>query len=485
MPLQSIKNLVKHAVVSYARLADIANRNRLGLSSHDLRPENWDASMSRGGHLEIGGLDAVALAEIHGTPLHVVDSSRLRRNLSNFQEGFRFYYPRVEVAYSYKTNPLPGVLGRLHRFGASAEVISAFELWLALELGVPPERIVVNGPGKTPEMLECAVSRKVKIINVDNIDEPAAIQRFAKRHGHIQQVGVRVVTSVGWASQFGLRIASGAAFRAFREIRRHDHLDGCGLHVHLGTGLRDVASYLQAVREVLDFADLLRRELGVRIRFLDLGGGFGVPTVRPYSSLDLWLMAAAHPPTVLDIRATPSIGDYGRGIAALVREYFPESELPTLILEPGRAITSSAQSLLLRVLSVKPGDGGPPSVIVDGGINVAMPTRWEYHEILAADKLNLRCDTSYRVCGPLCHPGDVLAQVKRLPELEPGDLIAVMDAGAYFIPNQMNFSNPRAAAIMVEHGKARPIRRREEFAHLISLDEAQFAFIDDSDLKSA
>jgi diaminopimelate decarboxylase len=443
----------------------------------DLPADLWGASISSEGNLIVGGCDASQLAGRFGTPLHVVDKERLQRNYLSFLEAFRSHYPLVAVGYSYKTNPLPGVLRSLHDVGAWAEVISHFELWLALKLGVPPERVVFNGPGKTLASLELAVARGIKLINIDNLWEPEAINRLAASAHRRQPVGVRVISSVGWSSQFGLSIASGAARAAFKKITTLDHLVPCGLHIHLGTGILDLAIYLQAIQEVLEFSKSLERDLGVRIRFLDFGGGFGVPTVRKFSEWDLRLMAAGYRPLAVDVSSATPISEYGKRIVQLVKEHYPDAEARglTVLLEPGRAITSSAQTLLLRVLAVKDGPSSAKNVILDGGKNISMPLGYEYHEVLAASRLREPHTTDCSLYGPLCHPGDVISLVKRLPPLEPGDLVAIMDAGAYFVPNQMNFSHPRPAAVMVERGAASLIRDRESFEDIVARDRAGLA----------
>jgi diaminopimelate decarboxylase len=460
-------------LLQLARRAERRRRQRLGMLDRDLTPDLWGAEVSSEGHLVIGGCDTVRLAETYGTPLLVVDEDRLRGNYAGFLETFRRHYPRVEIGYSYKTNPLPGVLRVLHEIGASAEVISHFELWLALELGMPGERVIFNGPAKTPEALALAVASGVRLINIDNTGEIDVIQRLAAASNRIQKVGLRLITSVGWSSQFGLSIRTGAARGAFEQVRRCSNLDPCGLHIHLGTGIKNVAVYVQAIREVLEFARDIRHEMGVEIRFFDFGGGFGVPTVRPFESTDARLMANGYPPLAIDTGASPRLESYAVAIASLLREHAPagDGEDPMMIFEPGRAVTSSSQTLLLRVLAVKAADGGGHRVILDGGKNLAMPPGYEYHEVLAASKLGDAPRGSYDLFGPLCHPGDVLCVQKRLPHLEPGDVVAVMDAGAYFVPNQMNFSNPRCGAVIVRSGSARMIRRHETFEDIVRRDD--------------
>jgi len=471
--IDRLRRIAKLAVLHVLHLVDESQRRRLYGGRGSVPLHHWGVSANDDGHLLIGGCDAVDLAERYGTPLHVVDEASLVRAFTAFREAFLRHYPRVEIGYSYKTNPLPGVLKILHRAGASAEVISHFELWLALRLGMPGERIIFNGPAKTQEALALAVSNQVKLINIDNIDEPQAIHTLAETHRRRQRVGVRVVPSVGWAGQFGLNIRSGAALAAFRRIQGLGSLIPCGVHVHLGTGIKSVDIYATALKEVLEFSKSVERQLGIRMEFLDFGGGFGVPTVKPYSVTDTRLMASGFPPTVLDVDAHPPIDAFSETVGDLVSRYYPPAggAQPTVILEPGRAITSSAQTLLLRVLAVKARPGANDAVIADGGKNIALPTGYEHHEMLAASKLRLPATKTYDVFGPLCHLGDILFHSIDLPPVKPGDLLAVMDAGAYFIPNQMNFSNPRSAAVIVREGRTDVIRTRETFEHVVALDD--------------
>jgi diaminopimelate decarboxylase len=439
-----------------------------------LRPELWGLAVDAGGRLACEGLALQDLAREYGTPLHVVSRGALERTFNRFHDAFSSRYPRVSVAYSYKTNPLPGVLRALHECGADAEVISHYELWLALELGVPPQRIVFNGPAKTAAAIELAVERGIKLINIDGVHEIAQIEASAARHGRRQAVGVRIVTSVGWAGQFGFRLAEGAAAAVFDSIRTCPHLDPCGLHLHLGTDVKDARLYFQAAREAFAFAALLRREVGVEIRHFDLGGGFGVPTVRPLSSMELRFLDEGMPVRPPRPDSVPQVEDYAAGIIGIVNDYLAAGEVapPEIILEPGRALTSSAQCLLLGVLSVKTTANGTRFVIADGGRNLTTPLAYEYHQLFAAAGVNRTPLVRQTICGPLCHPSDIVAAQRDLPLIEPGDVVAVMDAGAYFIPNQTNFSNPRPAAAMIAGGAARLIRQRESFHDLLRFDAA-------------
>lgn len=460
-----------------AKRALLALHDRIdkrGVTAWAQPPTAWGLSINAAGHLEWDGVDLHDAARRHGTPLHVVNRARLQATYRRFRDAFTARFPRVDVGYSYKTNPLPAALAALHEAGATAEVISHYELWLALRLGMPGERIVFNGPAKTPEALAAAVDAGVKLINIDGMDELDQLERIAAERGRRQRVGVRIVASVGWSGQFGLSLRDGAAFAAFERLARSPHLAPCAVHLHLGSGLRDTGIYRTAADEALGFVRRLGDRLGIAIEHFDLGGGFGVETVRSYTNLDHQLLLNGfrlRPPRRGD---APSPEDYAATLEPIVARHLgsDRSRWPELVLEPGRAVTSSAQCLLVSVLANKPGDHHGPYAIVDGGRNLMIPAGYEYHEVLpvtrAADPARRECS----LYGPLCHPGDLLFKRRELPPLALGDVVAVMDAGAYFIPNQMNFSNPRPAAVMIERGAATVVRERERFEDLVQLDGA-------------
>jgi len=438
------------------------------------QPAAWDMTVSPAGELCWEGLSLVELAERYGTPLYVISRARLERDYREFLGAFTALYPKVEIGCSYKTNPLPGVIQVMHEIGASAEVISHFELWLALRLGMPGERIIMNGPAKTDKALELAVSSGVRLINVDNIDEVETIDRLAGKYGRKQEVGVRVVTSVGWSAQFGLRISTGHAMEAFKRMKAAGNLVPCALHAHLGTGIKDANVYFTAVSEMLAFAKQLREELGIEMRYLDFGGGFGVPTVRPLTQRDTRLLASGYQIKAPQEGQAPTTAEYAQGILERFAGYYdihsPDS--PQIIFEPGRAMTSRAQCLVLSVLALKPGDRFSEFAILDGGKNLTIPLGYEYHEAFPVNRMKEPASQRYSLFGPLCHPGDILFNHRDFPKLRKGDLVAIMDAGAYFVPNQMNFSNPRPSAVLVSGNQATLIRERETFEDIVRLDKA-------------
>jgi len=385
--------------------------------------------------------------------------------------AFRRHHANTVLGTSYKTNPVPGVLRELHRLGTLAEVISEFELWLALELGMPGDRIIFNGPGKPLSAVELAVDRRVHVINADAIEELELIEKVCAARGARQRVGLRVTTSVGWQSQFGMNIATGQADDAATLVKALPHLELVGLHLHLGNGIASAGVYVDGVAEVIEFAARLEQRLGVTLEFLDLGGGFGVPTVRKLDEWDL----RAESLGLASSRPVPEDATGAEGFAAAIfsraGRMLERLRGPIrLILEPGRAITSQSQALLLSVIRAKTLGGGERALILDGGRNITMPLGWEYHEILPATRMATPEMEKQSLFGPLCHPGDVVGLHRSLPRLTTGDVVAIMDAGAYFVPNQTNFSNPRPAIVGVRDGVASVLRKRERFEDIVRND---------------
>jgi diaminopimelate decarboxylase len=433
----------------------------------------WGLTVSQRGHLVIGGCDVVELAETYGTPLFVVDKTQLRSNYEKFYKSLKSQEIGFEIYYSYKTNPVPGILRVLHEYGAGAEVISPYELWLALKLGVDPEKIVYNGPNKDDEGLRCAIERDIKLINVNSFNEIDKIENMARELQAKPRVGVRVSTSGGWSNQFGFGIKCGDAFKAFERLSQTNSLQVVGIHVHLGSNIRNTAIYETATENIIDFMHVLKEKMNVTIRYLDIGGGFGVPTVKSTSGIESRLHHDFfRPVTPPDTHGAPSIEFFIGKIVNKVRQKCDQYKLhlPVLLVEPGRAMTSNAQILLSRIGDLKISKNEYNIALTDAGINLTHPLSWEYHEIFAANKMNDECNQFYGIAGPICTPTDLFVKNKPLPSLEVGDILSIMDAGAYFTSFSTNFSFPRPAVLMVAEGKSWIIRQKEKYEDMTQLD---------------
>ncbi len=440
----------------------------------ELQPEEWRLERAPDGALSLGQVELRALFEKWGSPLHVVDGERLDENAARFMARPPAAAGSCEAYYSYKTNPVPGVLRRLHERGMGAEVVSAYELWLALRLGVPPGRIVYNGPAKSPESVIEAVRREIGLLNVNSRAELALLAATARQLGKRPRIGIRVTLPGGWSGQFGEKVQTGAAMEAFREALAMPDLDVVALHCHLGGEIASLDRLDFLLSGVLAFADELRARLGLDLEILDLGGSLACPTVGPRQR------RASRVAEALGLQLPPRPPEDVLGIDAYVARIRERVEgqftakgraTPRVFLEPGRAATGNTQFLLCRVVRLRePEPSGLAWAVLDAGINVADAARSESHQVFAIAPRPGSSRRPYRLVGPTCTPGDVLYGACMLPELEEGDGLAIMDAGAYFVPYSTSFSYPQPGVILIERGRVEPIRRIERFEDIVRRD---------------
>jgi diaminopimelate decarboxylase len=437
-----------------------------------LPPEHWGLSTLSGRGLAIGETALDDLLERFGSPLFVVDGQRLDENAAAFQARPSGREHGCEVFYSYKTNPILGVLRLLAEVGIGAEVISPYELWLARRIGVRPERIIYNGPAKSDESIRQAIELGIEAINCNHREEIAHVAGLAQEVGGRARVGIRITTDDSWANQFGIPLASGEAMTAFAEARSMPMLDVVGIHAHRGGMIRAEDELRRFAAAILAFAGELSTKIDLAVETLDFGGSLGVPTVDLLHPRDRRLNQALHwaqpvPNTVSAL----TIDRYVDVLLGQVDQHFAGSPRarPRVLIEPGRAMTGNAQLLLTRVVSIKQ-TREVRIAVLDAGINVAESVRSEYHQVFPiADCSNRRART-HSLVGPICSPGDTLYPAVRLPELVVGDSLAIMDAGAYFVPFSTSFSFPRPAVVLVADGKCTLLRRPEAFEDLVSND---------------
>jgi len=436
-------------------------------------PEHWGLTRTKSGALALEGVVLHELGKQCGFPLHIVNAARLRDNARRFLSAVVGGAPGCEVFYSYKTNPVPGVLSALHALGMGAEVISHYELWLARQLGVPPDKIVFNGPAKSEASVREAIVAGIQLLNLNHREEIAVVSRIAAELDARLRVGVRVTIGEGWTGQFGVPVEGGRALAAYAEALRSTHLDVVGLHAHRGGMIRSEDELVSFVKPVLAFADQLYERLGLTLEVLNVGGSLGTPTVSALTTRDMKLNRAFHRDlTPADPTSALSIDRYVALLVGLVEEFFRSRgrPRPRLFVEPGRAVTGDAQMLLASVLTSKD-DGDKTFAILNAGINLAESCRSEYHQLLSANHADRAATRVHTIVGPICTPGDTLYWAARMPPLEPGDSVLIMDAGAYFVPFATSFSFPRPPIVLIDGGAVTLLRRGERFEDLVAYDE--------------
>ncbi|HEX8867499.1 MAG TPA: diaminopimelate decarboxylase [Lentzea sp.] len=416
----------------------------IGCSTEPVLEEGlWpDGTHLSGADLVIGGIPATRLAAQFGTPCHVLDETTVRRRARAFAAAL----PEAEIVFAGKSLPCPEVYRWMASEGLSLDVSSAGELALARAAGFPASRIVLHGNVKTAEDLKAALAHGVSRIVVDSFDEIAQLGALA-RHG--QQVMIRVTPGVdahthaaiatGVEDQkFGFSLASGAALEAVLRVVEQPSLRLVGLHCHIGSQVRHVASYGEAVRRMAG----LIASCGVRIEQLDLGGGFCAPYLPGEQEFDLFGFAQR-------VRGTLN---YECGLHRV--------PVPRVLIEPGRSIVANAGVTLYRVCAVK--RGARTFVAVDGGMSDN--PRPALYGAKYAVRLVGRGGRQQpcTVVGRHCEAGDVLAEAMLPADVHAGDVLAVPVTGAYHHALASNYNQVcRPPVVAVKDGVARPIVRRE------------------------
>jgi len=401
----------------------------------------------------IDGIPIDDLAREFGSPVFAASATSIIRNCRAFSAAFSAAYPKLEVAYSYKVNSVPAILGIIHGEGAWAEAASGFEYELARRMGVPGSSVVFNGPYKKKEELRKAVKDDA-LINADHIEEIEILEEIAREEGRTLDIGIRVSMETvieQMPDRFGFNIESGEAERAVERASRSELIRVAGLHVHLTSYIvepredggiparhvrliwpKDPGAYRKAAEAVTRFSMEMKEEFGVRMKYIDMGGGFP---------------------------AVGSIAPYVPAVTGPISEGFGSEDPPLLILEPGRAIISDAVHLVATVVAVKELMGGARAAVVDAGINILPTSLWKFQDIECAEERRgeLRVTTVY---GPLCLQTDIIGKCM-LPELKAGDRLVIKNVGAYNIPQSSTFIFPRPPIVIIEEGKARIIKRAE------------------------
>ncbi len=366
----------------------------------------------RGGALYCEDVSLAAIADAVGTPVYVYSTATLQRHLRIFRESFAPLDPLI--AFAVKANANIAVLQVLAKEGAGADTVSAGEIKRALAAGVPPEKIIFAGVGKTRAELGFALDVGVAQINVESPGELADVAACAKARGRPAPVALRVnpdigagghdkIATGGGDTKFGVSLSDAAAL--YRAASQDPWLAPRGLAVHIGSQIRDLAPLRTAFLRVRHLAEQLGGE-GYPVPHLDLGGGLGVPYF--------------HEPD------PPSPAEY----AALVKEVFAGLRAH-LAFEPGRLIAANAGVLLTQVIRRQPRPGRD-IVVLDAAMNdLIRPAMYEaYHDLKPLEDRGAVAETVDLV-GPICETGDAFAKARTLPRLEAGDLAAFMTAGAY------------------------------------------------------
>ncbi|MCQ2217855.1 MAG: alanine racemase [Paludibacteraceae bacterium] len=389
--------------------------------------------------LDIDGVSVDRLMRDFGSPLFVFSEQKIHSNIQSAKRAFSTRYPKVQFAWSYKTNYLDGVCKIFHEEGSWAEVVSGFELEKALQNGVDGSHILFNGPSKTKEDLQKAVRLGV-YIHIDNLDELYLLSEVADEESERPKVAVRVNLDAGLSQQwdrFGFNYENGQAWDTLSKIVEMGKLDLKGIHCHIGTFILSTKAYAVAAEKMARLALEVFQKLRVRLEYIDLGGGFASHNTLKASYLG--------GPDV-----APSFDDYAEAVAsAIYKVPFKTSELPMLILETGRALIDDAGYLLSTVLSNKRSATGRRYTVIDAGVNLLFTSFWYDHKISPAQPYSKYFE-DVTLFGPLCMNIDMIREFVCLPLLNRGDHLVIHNVGAYNVTQWMQFITLRPNVIMVK-----------------------------------
>ncbi len=392
------------------------------------------------------------LIDQYGSPVFVLSEKTIRETYRAAYRAFSTRYPKVQFAWSYKTNYIDAVCRVFHQEGSWAEVVSGFEYEKALDNNIPGNKIIFNGPDKSKEDLARAINNK-SLIHIDHFDELYTIIEMLDELKERPQVAIRVNMDTGIVPQwdrFGFNYESGDAWNAINRILTNSNIDLIGLHIHIGTYITVTKAYATAIQKLALLATKIFERFQTSISYIDIGGGFASQNT---------LQGAYLPAT----DTTPSFDDYAHAITtAMTSASFPNNETPTLILETGRALIDDAGWLAGTVLANKRLADGHRAMIIDTGVNLMFTAFWYDHEIYPVHETSFQSEPT-TIYGPLCMNIDIIRKNIDFPLLNKGDRFVIKRVGAYTMTQWMQFITYRPNVVLIdEKGKTHVIRKQED-----------------------
>ena len=424
-------------------------------------------SVNEAGHLTIGSADTVELARTYGTPLYVFDEGTIRDTLRQYKGSIdRYYGGKGLVAYASKAFACKEIYRIVESEGCGIDVVSRGELYTALSVGFPVEKIFYHGNNKTVEELTYAIEHNVGRIVVDNLTELERISAIAISQNKVVPILLRIKPGIDAHthnfvrtgqidSKFGFALETGEALDAVRYALTHPGVALKGIHCHIGSQIFEIDPFECAAEVMIGFMAAVRDETGLILTELNLGGGFGIKYVPENDPVPYQ--------------------DYMEKVSGMVhttcRKYGLET--PFIAIEPGRSVVGSAGITLYTVGGVKVIPNIRTYVSVDGGMtdNPRYILYQSQYEAVLANRAADPKDSVITLAGRCCESGDLVGEGMPIQSPKVDDIIAVLATGAYNYSMASNYNRvPRPAAVMVRDGQAREIIRRESMEDLVRND---------------
>ena len=420
------------------------------------------------GNLSIGGVDTVELVKEFKTPLYVMDQELIETTIDKMKEAFKSTRFNTRIAYAGKAFLSTGMIKLVESKGLDLDVVSGGELYTAHKAGFPMNKVHLHGNNKLVNEIEMAVEFGIDTIVVDNEDEIDKIERICREKGKKQAVLVRIdpgieahthhyIKTSGLTSKFGISLFQDNLFDIIKRLNDSEWIEFKGFHTHIGSQIFQSAFFIFALDEIFKYLDKLKKELGIVVHTVNMGGGFGV-----------YYKEGDDPKPIEEVLS--EIITYTEAMEIKYQIGFKE-----LCIEPGRSIVGNAGTTLYEVGGIKETVGGKTYVFIDGGMsdNIRTALYQAEYEAGVINKLN---DTDVReitLAGKLCESGDIIIEKGKLPKAtEIGDIVAVTTTGAYCYTMSSNYNRMmRPAVVFVKDGKSKVAVKRETLDDLIRNDE--------------
>ena len=420
------------------------------------------------GNLSIGGVDTVELVKEFKTPLYVMDQELIETTIDKMKEAFKSTRFNTRIAYAGKAFLSTGMIKLVESKGLDLDVVSGGELYTAYKAGFPMNKVHLHGNNKLVNEIEMAVEFGIDTIVVDNEDEIDKIERICREKGKKQAVLVRIdpgieahthhyIKTSGLTSKFGISLFQDNLFDIIKRLNDSEWIEFKGFHTHIGSQIFQSAFFIFALDEIFKYLDKLKKELGIVVHTVNMGGGFGV-----------YYKEGDDPKPIEEVLS--EIITYTEAMEIKYQIGFKE-----LCIEPGRSIVGNAGTTLYEVGGIKETVGGKTYVFIDGGMsdNIRTALYQSEYEAGVVNKIN---DTDVReitLAGKLCESGDIIIEKGKLPKAtEIGDIVAVTTTGAYCYTMSSNYNRMmRPAVVFVKDGKAKVAVKRETLDDLIRNDE--------------
>lgn len=424
-------------------------------------------NVNKEGHLTIGGVDTLALAQKYGTPLYVLDESVIRDNCRKYIDAFKKYYGGNGLpSYASKALCCKELCRIMKDENMGLDVVSGGELYTALSAGFPADRIHFHGNNKTANEIKMCLENGVGKIVVDNLAELELIDTMSKEYGKVTDISLRIKPGVDAHthdyirtgqidSKFGFALENGEAIDVVKKATSYENISLKELHCHIGSQIFEIQPFVDAAEIMMDFIAKIKNELNFEIKQLNFGGGFGIKYLESDKALPFESFIEA----------------VSQAVAKKAEEH--SIDIPYIYIEPGRSIVCEAGITLYTIGGVKEIKDVRTYVSIDGGMvdNIRYALYKADYTVVNASKADLKAEKEYTVAGKCCESGDLIQENTKIADPQIGDTLAVLSTGAYNYSMASNYNRiPRPAVVMVKDGEDRLVVKRETYEDIIRND---------------